>query len=84
MAKKILKHEIATYKKNQQGLESEHLGEFVLIVGEEIIGLFQSFEDAAAEGIRLYGQGPYLIRQVGGPDPELPVALMLGLVSAHL
>lgn len=81
---KTLKREIATYKKNQERLESEHLGEFILIVGEEIIGLYQSFEDASAEGIRLYGQGPYLIRQIGGPDPELPIALMLGLGSAHL
>ncbi len=81
---KTLKREIATYKKNQERLESEHLGEFILIVGEEIIGMYQSFEDASAEGIRLYGQGPYLIRQIGGPDPEMPVALMLGLVGAHL
>jgi len=79
-----LKLEIATYEKHREKLEKDHFGKYALVHDDQLIGVFDSFQEAAEEGLRLFGQGPFLVRQIGGPDPELPVALMLGLVNAHL
>lgn len=39
-------------------------GKFALIKEEEIVGLFDTFNAAYAEGLRRYLLGPYLIQQV--------------------
>ena len=62
MATKVLKDELAVYEKQRKRLEKEHLNKFVLIYGKEIIGTFDTFQNAADEGLRRFGDGPFLIR----------------------
>ncbi len=79
MAKKPLAAELATLERNRKRLEREHMGKWVLIQGDEVVGTFDTFENAADEGLRLFGRNPFLIRQVGRNVVEIPVAIALGL-----
>ena len=60
-----LQKELALYAKKQAEFEKHHDGKFVLIHDEDFIGAFDTFDNAAKEAIKLFGDGPYLIRQVG-------------------
>jgi len=71
-----LSKEIKAYEKMREDLESKHTGKWVLIQDEKLVGVFESFESAAEEAVRLFGKGPYLIRQVGAPPIVLPASVM--------
>jgi hypothetical protein len=57
--------EIRVYEARQSELERSHHGKFVVIREAELVGPFEDFDSAARDAIRLFGPGPYLIRQVG-------------------
>lgn len=60
-----LKVEWAFYLRAVGRLLAEgHEGKFVLIKGEEIIGLFDTGIAASTEGHRRYLRGPFLVHQV--------------------
>jgi hypothetical protein len=71
-----LESEIEAYEAMQQDLEAKHTGKWVLVKDRKLIDLYESFETAAQNAVRLYGRGPYLIRQVGAPPVILPASLM--------
>ena len=82
MAKKPLTAELETLKRERKRLEREHMGKWVLIHGDEVVSTFDTFENAADEGLRLFGRGPFLIRQVGRDVVDIPIAVALGLTRA--
>ena len=45
-------------------LAEGHEGRWVLIKGEEIIGIFDSFREARSAGTRRYGLAPMLVQQI--------------------
>jgi hypothetical protein len=58
-------------------------GRFVLIKGAELIGTFDTAEDALADGARRFGLQSYLIRRVEPQPPQVSIpALALGLLHA--
>jgi hypothetical protein len=67
--------EIAAYNAMEERLR-EHMGKWVVVRNSELIGIFDSFESAAAEAVRQFGSGPYLIRQIGAPPVSIPASLM--------
>jgi hypothetical protein len=71
-----LKSEIEAYEAMRESLETSHTGRWVLLKDRKLINLYDSFETAAQDAVRLYGRGPYLIRQVGAPPVVLPASLM--------
>jgi hypothetical protein len=71
-----LHDEIAAYEAMQAELESASLGKWALVHGGALIGVFDEFERAAAEAVRQFGRGPYLIRQVGSSAGVLPATVM--------
>jgi hypothetical protein len=71
-----IQDEIRAYEAIQAKLEAEHLGEWVLMRDQKLIGLFPSFEQAAAEGLRLFGRGAYLVREIGAEPIRLPVSVI--------
>jgi hypothetical protein len=77
-----LEQELATLDREKDRLEKEHRGKFALIRGDEVIGTFDTFDAAAEEALRRFGQGPYLIRQIGEESMSLPPALAYGLMYA--
>ena len=68
--------EIEAYEAIQATLESEHMGEWVVMRNRSLVGLFETAEAASAEAIKLFGRGPYLIRQVGAAPLRLPVSVI--------
>jgi hypothetical protein len=71
-----LESEIEAYEALKQDLEANHTGKWVLLKDRKLIDLYESFETAAQNAVRLYGRGPYLIRQVGAPPMILPASVM--------
>jgi hypothetical protein len=54
-----------TYRREAGRLIAEgHEGKFALVKGDQIIGLFDTFEDARAEGLRRYLLAPFLVHQI--------------------
>ena len=83
MTAKVLKDELATYEKERKRLEKEHLGKFVLIHGDEVIDTFDNFQNAADEGLRRFGDAPFLIRQIGREEAHLSPAVIFGLTRVN-
>jgi hypothetical protein len=81
---RALEQEIATFDRMKGDLEAHHMGKWVLIRGEELINTFDTLDVAATEAVRLFGRGPYLIRQVGAPyKVTLPASVMYHPVHAQ-
>lgn len=58
-------------------------GRFVLIKGQELIGTFDTIEDAIREGGSLYGLESFLVRRVEKTrEPVRIPALTFGLLNA--
>ena len=67
IANGVLATEYAAYAKMRAELESKYTDEWVVVYGEELVGVYAEFSEAAREAGRRFGRGPYLIRQV---DPK--------------
>lgn len=76
-----LEAEIDAYEARREELEQHHHGKFVVFHGQEFVGAFDSLDNAAAEAVRRFGRGPYLIRQVGRPPIALPASIMYRTVA---
>lgn len=76
--------EIQAYETMREQLESEHMGKWVLLRDQKLIGMFDSFEAAAEDAVKRFGSGPFLIRQVGAPPVTLPASVMFQpIYGAH-
>ncbi|HCG03263.1 MAG TPA: hypothetical protein DEV93_22335 [Chloroflexi bacterium] len=59
-------------------------GRFVLVKGDELVGAFDTMEDALREGARRFGLQAFLVRRVVSEQEEVRVpALTLGLLTAN-
>jgi hypothetical protein len=57
-------------------------GRVALIKGQELIGTFDTVEDAIREGGRRYGLQPFLVRRVENRQEPVKIpALMFGLLN---
>ena len=77
-----LHSEIQAYDHMRNRLESDFFGKWVVVHDEELVGAYETFEDAAEVAIQRFGRGPYLIRQVGAPPVTLPVSVLYGPLNA--
>ncbi len=73
-----LQREIDAYERMQDNLEANHFRKWVVFHGEEFIGVYESFEDAAIDATKRFGRGPYLIRQVAAPRTVISIPTVLG------
>jgi hypothetical protein len=72
------------YDQHKAELLRHHLGKFVLIVGEELIGAYDEQEAAYRVGIERFGNVPLFIKLVEAQDPTVSLpALTLGLIGAR-
>jgi hypothetical protein len=74
-----LDQEIAAYETMRGELEAKHTGKWVIVHDRVLVAVYDSFEQAAAEAVKHFGSGPYLIRQVGAPPVALPASVMYNL-----
>lgn len=64
MDSKILSKEIETFKNNKENLLRDNSGKFVLIKGQEIIGVYDTQKDAIKVGIDKFGNNPFLVKEI--------------------
>ena len=75
--------EIATYDRMREELEANHRWEWVVIHGEELVGIFEDFQVAADTAVRRFGRGPFLIREIGAPPIVVPSYIVERQGYAH-
>ena len=76
----ILKEELQTYNQQKDILIGSALGKFVLIHGHKVAGAFDTEQDAIKQGYALFGNIPFLVKQV--VEVEIPqnfVSTLLGI-----
>jgi len=64
-----LESELEAYRRLRPELVATRLGQFVLVKGSKLVGAYPSYEAALRDATRLYGAGPFLIKQVLDPEP---------------
>jgi hypothetical protein len=79
-----LEKELETFKKRLPEWLDLYHNKYVLIMGEELIGVFDEPRTAYQAGVERFGNVPMLIRQVRSEDEtSFYPALMLGLIDAN-
>jgi len=80
----MLERERQYFSEHLGELISQHLGQFVVIKDDELVGAFNTIEEALAEGARRFGLTPFLVRQVTvAEEKEINIpALTLGILRA--
>ena len=58
-----LEKELATYKAKLSELKGNE-GKFALIHGDDLVGVFTSYEDAIKEGYGRFKLEPFLVKQI--------------------
>jgi hypothetical protein len=58
-----LETELQTYQKRRAELLA-HEGKFVLIHGEEVAGIWDTYEDALKTGYEKYGLEPFMVKRI--------------------
>jgi hypothetical protein len=64
-----LAEERASYRDRLPELVRKHEGRFVLIKGQNVIGVFSDRSTALQEGYSRFGVVPFLVRQVAASEP---------------
>jgi len=62
-----LETELKTYEEKKRSLLGDE-GKFVLIHGEELAGVWDTYEDALKAGYEKYGVTPFLVKQIQGTE----------------
>jgi hypothetical protein len=65
-----LEKELETYKRELPGL-LEKEGKFVLVHGEELVGVFDTYEDALKIGYEKFGLQSFLVKKVQADERML-------------
>jgi len=80
-----LEEEIEYFERNKAKLLADHREKFVVILGERLLGAYDTVENAYNAGIQAFGDRQFLVRKVTSADQNLTnLALMHGLIHAHL
>lgn len=65
---KTLEREIQAYAKLRDKLEAESWGQWAVVYGDELVGVYELMEDAAQAAVERFGRGPFLLREIGVDD----------------
>ncbi len=66
MSTERLARELATYERHKEGLLGAHEGKFVLIHGDEVAGVWDTYKDALEAGYGQFCLEPFLVKQIRG------------------
>jgi hypothetical protein len=64
MEENLLKEEDEYFESKRNELLAKAPGEYALIHGRGLIGIFKCEEDAIRRGYELYGNSPFLVKQI--------------------
>lgn len=63
-----LKDEFEYYKRNQKKLVKKYSGKYIVIIGEEVIGSYDTQEEAVTETVKTHDLGTFLVHLVGSGE----------------
>jgi len=70
MGEKDLKANLAFVENNKDQLLKEYKNKYLLVFGEKVVGSFDTYENAAAEGVRAFGiEGKFLVYHLTETEP---------------
>jgi hypothetical protein len=79
----MLEEERQFYAENLATWLPQYPGKYVLVKGRQLVGAFDTNDEALAEGARRFGLGPFLVRRVQQQQEEINIpALTLGILRA--
>jgi len=68
MASKPLSQELEVYEAHRAELLAASPGKFVLIHGDDIVGVFDTKRDAIDDGYRQFGNVAFLVKEISPVD----------------
>jgi len=79
----MLEEELKYYSQHRSEFLPKYEWKYLLIKGSDLLGAFDNAQDAYQEGLRRFGNVPFLIKQVLREErvEQIP-ALSLGLINA--
>lgn len=79
----MLEQELKIFENNLPEWLKSHSGKFALIKGDELIGFFNTTDEALEVGARRFGLQPFLVRRITAQQEEIRIpALTLGVLRA--
>lgn len=78
-----LEENISAYEGIRASLEADFQGRWVVFYDCKLVADYEDFQVCAAETVRRYGRGPYLIRQVGAVPLQLPSSVLLSKANGN-
>ncbi|HEX9005442.1 MAG TPA: hypothetical protein VGB07_36380 [Blastocatellia bacterium] len=80
----MLEKEREVYSQNFSEWLTQHSDKFVVIIGEEVIGFYNTIEEALSMGAQRVGLNPFLVREIKQTPTEVYIpALSLGILNAN-
>ena len=76
MALEVLREELALFNEKKNELLRTHQGQFALIKGRTLLGVFATREEAYAEGVRRFGGESFLVHRIVEKEPIEQVPLL--------
>jgi len=61
---KLLEDELRTYQRHREQLLAAAEGKFVLIKDDRVVGTFDSEMDAIRQGYAVFGNVPFLVKEI--------------------
>ena len=71
--------ERAFWQERRETLAKGRAGKFLLIKGEAVHGVYDTYDSAVDAGIQLFGRGPFWVCSVDQPEPDPLVVPVLAL-----
>ena len=65
-----LERELDTYRAKLPDLLA-HAGQFVVIHGDEVAGVYPGFDEALRDAYARFGEAPFLVRKISESEPVL-------------
>ena len=75
----LLDQELSTYQVQKKNLIGKARGKFVLIKGEEVVGIFDTRLDAVRQGYKQFGNAPFLTKEI--VEVEIPLNFTSNLIG---
>lgn len=83
MALEVLKEELAFFNEKKDELLRTHPGQFALIKGRTLLGIFPTREEAYAEGVQRFGGESFFVHRVVEIEPVEQVPLLAYSLRAN-
>jgi len=81
MGIEVLQEELAFFAEIKEELLQTHRGQFALIKGRSLIGIYPTRLEAYTEGVKRYLAGPFLMKQILDVEPVEQILLFACSVS---